>query len=166
MMIFIPNGDKRAKRKLMSEINVTPLIDVMLVLLVIFMVTAPLLTVGVKVNLPTANAPTVQSKEPPIVVHITNAGRIFIGEVEVKVDTLTEKLLAISNENTAHTKIFVRGDRDISYGDIMKIMGQISNAGFKKVILVTDLPKKSAVSDASKKVKTPKKKKLVRRKTS
>lgn len=168
-MVFLSNGGRGAKRKLMSDINVTPLIDVMLVLLVIFMVTAPLLTVGVKVNLPTANAPSVQSKEPPIVVHITGTGRIFIGEVEVKVDTLTEKLLAISNENTAHTKIFVRGDRDISYGDIMKIMGQISSAGFKKVILVTDLPKKntpSVTSAAPKKVKVSKKKKVARRKTS
>lgn len=129
------------KPKLMSEMNVTPMIDVMLVLLVIFMVTAPMLTVGVKVNLPTASAPNVTGNDTPIIVHVNNEGRIFIGEVEVSESTLTDKLLAITSENKEKIKIFVRGDQILSYGYIMKIMGKISNAGFKKVILVTELPR-------------------------
>ncbi len=132
---------RRNRPKLMSEMNVTPMIDVMLVLLVIFMVTAPLLTVGVKVNLPTASAPNIKGNDTPIIVHINSEGRIFIGEAEVSEATLTDKLLAITSEHKNDTKIFVRGDQVLSYGYIMKAMGRISSAGFKKVILVTELPK-------------------------
>lgn len=134
----------------MSDMNVTPMIDVMLVLLVIFMVTAPLLTVGVKVNLPSANAPVVTEKEVPIVVHIDSEGRVFIGEVEVDAETLPDKLAAITKETPSESKIFVRGDKSLPYGSIMKIMGRISNSGFKKVVLVTELPKAQR-ANASKK---------------
>jgi len=134
-------GD-RSKRRLMSDMNVTPMIDVMLVLLVIFMVTAPLLTVGVKVDLPSANAPNIAGNDTPIVVHITGDKHIFIGDVEVGLDTLPDKLRAITCENLTDMKIFVRGDKSLSYGDIMEIMGCISSSGFKKVVLVTELPKK------------------------
>ncbi|MDR1561232.1 MAG: biopolymer transporter ExbD [Holosporaceae bacterium] len=126
----------------MSEMNVTPMIDVMLVLLVIFMVTAPLLTVGVKVNLPTANAPNISSNESPIIVNISGENRVFVGEVEVELETLPAKLKAITKENPVDTKIFVRGDQRLSYGKIMEVMGKISDSGFKKVVLVTELPKK------------------------
>jgi biopolymer transport protein TolR len=124
----------------MSEMNVTPMIDVMLVLLVIFMVTAPLLTVGVKVDLPTANAPNITNNNTPIVVHLTKEGKVFIGEVEVVLETLPDKLRAIVKESDA--KIFVRGDKTLPYGFIMDVMGCISSAGFKKVVLVTELPKR------------------------
>lgn len=136
------NRARKNKRAPMSEMNVTPMIDVMLVLLVIFMVTAPLLTVGVKVNLPSAPAPNITGNETPIVVHINHEGRVFIGEVEVDAVTLPAKLAAISNENVSDTKIFVRGDKVLPYGTIMNIMGRISSAGFKKVVLITELPKK------------------------
>jgi biopolymer transport protein TolR len=126
----------------MSDMNVTPMIDVMLVLLVIFMVTAPFLTVGVKVNLPTANAPNITSNDTPIVVHVNSAGQVFIGDVEVTRDSLADKLRAITHENMSDVKIFVRGDQSLSYGSIMEIMGYISSSGFKKVVLVTELPKK------------------------
>jgi biopolymer transport protein TolR len=126
----------------MSDMNVTPMIDVMLVLLVIFMITAPLLTVGVKVDLPSANAPNINSNETPIVVHVTKEGLVFIGEIEVNAETLPDKLRAITSENTADTKIFVKGDKSLPYGVIMNIMGRISGSGFKKVVLVTELPKK------------------------
>ncbi|MBQ7674254.1 MAG: protein TolR [Alphaproteobacteria bacterium] len=135
----------------MSEMNVTPMIDVMLVLLVIFMVTAPFLTVGVKVNLPSANAPNVTENDTPIVVHINSDGQVFIGDIEVSADTIPDKLLAITQEkeNAKDTKIFVRGDRSLSYGKIMEVMGRISSAGFKKVVLVTELPKKERSAYAS-----------------
>lgn len=132
---------KKSRLVPMSDMNVTPMIDVMLVLLVIFMVTAPLLTVGVKVNLPSANAPNVSGNETPIVVHVNSEGRVFIGEIEVSSETLPDKLFAIVKENVSEAKIFVRGDKDLSYGAIMGVMGRISGAGFKKVVLVTELPK-------------------------
>jgi biopolymer transport protein TolR len=139
------NGNGRYSRSrlsLMSDMNVTPMIDVMLVLLVIFMVTAPFLTAGVKVTLPTANAPNISGNDTPIVVHADKDGRVYIGEVEVNLDTLPDKLRAIVGESGADTKIFVRGDQALSYGAIMGIMGLISSSGFKKVVLVTELPKK------------------------
>ena len=138
-------GKGRGRRPvLMSEMNVTPMIDVMLVLLVIFMVTAPFLTIGVKVNLPAANAPNIVSNDTPIVVNVNSQGQVFIGEIEVVRDTVASKLLAITKENTTDTKIFVRGDQSLSYGAIMDIMGRISSAGFRKVVLVTELPKNKA----------------------
>ncbi|MDR1361730.1 MAG: ExbD/TolR family protein [Holosporaceae bacterium] len=138
------NGNARNRRVLMSDMNVTPMIDVMLVLLVIFMVTAPFLTMGVKVSLPSVDAPSVTSNDAPIVVHVTMDGRIFIGgNVEVSKATLIDKLRAITRAaNMANTKIFVKGDRTLAYGDIMEIMGQISSSGFQKVVLVTESPKK------------------------
>ncbi|MDR3151364.1 MAG: ExbD/TolR family protein, partial [Holosporaceae bacterium] len=141
------NYDRRSSRALMSDINVTPMIDVMLVLLVIFMVTAPFLTIGVKVNLPHADAPNVTSNDTPIVVHVDSSRRVFIGDVEVTRNTIADKLRAITNGNMAGAKIFVRGDRAISYGDIMEIMGQISSSGFQKVILVTEAQKKHRSGD-------------------
>lgn len=142
MALSVKRRGRGTKRALMSEMNMTPMIDVMLVLLVIFMVTAPLLTVGVKVNLPTANAPNIGNNDTPIVVNINHQGQIFIGDIEVDVATLPAKLRAITNENLADVKIFVKGDKSISYGSIMNVMGSISSAGFKKVVLVTELPKK------------------------
>ena len=149
-MAFVVRRSAKSKLAPMSDMNVTPMIDVMLVLLVIFMVTAPLLTVGVKVNLPTANAPNISGNETPIVVHIDSEGRVFIGEVEVDVATLPAKLKAITKENSADTKIFVRGDKSLCYGKIMDVMGKISSAGFKKVVLVTELPKEAKANVAKK----------------
>ena len=150
----IRNG-RRTKRTPMSDMNVTPMIDVMLVLLVIFMVTAPFLQVGVKVDLPSANAPSITDNETPIVVHIDAKQRIFIGEVEVDLETLPDKLHAITAEGAkgakgSDVKIFVRGDKTLSYGTIMGVMGKISSSGFKKVVLITELPKtQDNESDAS-----------------
>ncbi|GHT92197.1 protein TolR [Alphaproteobacteria bacterium] len=134
------SGGRRRRFAPMSEMNVTPMIDVMLVLLVILMATAPLLNVGVKVTLPSANAPKVTGNDKPITVSVDSKGHVFIGDVEVDDDTLTDKLRAITKESM-DAKIFVRGDQALSYGSIMKIMGRIGKAGFQKVILVTELPK-------------------------
>ncbi|MDR0581307.1 MAG: protein TolR [Holosporaceae bacterium] len=150
-MAFIPAKKScSCRRPLMSDMNVTPMIDVMLVLLVIFMITAPLLTVGVKVDLPSANAPNIGGNETPIIVYINKDGVVFIGEVEVDAKTLPDKLRAITHESSEDTKIFVKGDKTIPYGTIMEIMGRISSSGFKKVVLVTELPQKQG-SNASKK---------------
>jgi len=130
----------RGRRKIMSEMNLTPLIDVMLVLLVIFMITAPLLTVGVKVDLPKVAAPSVNDSDTPLVVFVNDKGLVFVGDVQTTVDTLPEKLRAMIDANTKDPKIFVKGDQSINYGTIMAVMGSINRAGFKKVVLVTDMP--------------------------
>ncbi len=131
----------RQRAVLMSDINMTPMIDIMLVLLVIFMITAPMMNVGVKVNLPSANAPAVTCQDKPLVVHLNEKGEVFIGDIEVEIGTLPAKLKAIANESDA--KIFVKGDKSLPYGFIMDVMGRISSSGFKKVVLVTELPKAS-----------------------
>lgn len=131
---------RRIERKIMSEMNLTPLIDVMLVLLVIFMITAPLLTIGIKVDLPKVAAPSINDNDVSIVVFVDCNERIFIGDVPVAIGDLPAKLMAMLSSNANDPKIFVKGDKDVSYGSVMRVMGSISSAGFKKVVLVTDMP--------------------------
>jgi len=132
-MAFIIN---RSKKEPMSEINVTPFVDVMLVLLIIFMVTAPLLTVGVQVDLPETNADSLQSDNEPLEVTINAEGNIFIQETEITLNELVPKLIAIT-DNRLDTKIYVRGDEIIDYGRVMKVLGELSGSGFSKVALIT-----------------------------
>ncbi|KZB53768.1 protein TolR [Thalassospira lucentensis] len=132
---------RRNRRKAMSDINVTPMVDVMLVLLVIFMVAAPLMTVGVEVDLPETSAAPMTGQDEPLVVSVTGDGTLYIMDSEVPQDTLAEKLSAIT-ENKRDTRIFVRGDRAIDYGRVMEVMGLISEAGFSKVALIAELPEK------------------------
>ncbi len=120
-----------------TEINVTPFVDVMLVLLVIFMVTAPMLTAGVEVELPDSKAGSVQGKDEPLTVTIKADGIIFVQETKILADSLIPKLKAISGEKL-DTRIFVRGDSNVDYGQVMKVVGDISYAGFKKVALITE----------------------------
>ena len=120
----------------MSEINVTPFVDVMLVLLIIFMVTAPLLTVGVQVDLPESNADSLQSDNEPLEVTINSEGEIFIQETKISLKELVPKLIAIT-DNRLDTKIYVRGDEIIDYGRVMKVLGELSGSGFSKVALIT-----------------------------
>ena len=124
------------RSKPFSDINVTPFVDVMLVLLVIFMVTAPLLTVGVQVDLPETNADTLQSDNEPLEVTIDSSGIIFIQETEIGLSELIPKMKAIT-ENRFDTKIYVRGDETIDYGQIMMVLGELSGSGFSKVALIT-----------------------------
>tara|TARA_Y100001960_G_scaffold163818_1_gene172040 strand:- start:47 stop:451 length:405 start_codon:yes stop_codon:yes gene_type:complete len=127
---------RNLKHKPLNEINVTPFVDVMLVLLIIFMVTAPLLTVGVQVNLPESNADTLQSDNEPLEVTINSDGNIFIQETEITLKELVPKLVAIT-DNRLDTKIYVRGDEVIDYGRVMKVLGELSGSGFSKVALIT-----------------------------
>ena len=123
----------------MSEINVTPFVDVMLVLLIVFMVTAPLLTVGVPVDLPkvkTASALTDQ--KDPIEITVKFDGTLYLGESEVEIENLIPRLIAITDQNT-EARIYVRGDRVVSYGRIMEIMSLINSVGYVKVALVTSI---------------------------
>ncbi|MBL41502.1 MAG: protein TolR [Rhodospirillaceae bacterium] len=130
---------KSTSYKPMSEINVTPFVDVMLVLLVIFMVTAPLLTVGVSVDLPKTKAKAIPGKDEPLAITIDSSGKIFIQDTEVELNTLTARLKAISN-NRQDSRIFIRGDKNIDYGKVMEVMSEITAAGFNKVSLITEKP--------------------------
>ena len=127
---------RNTRSKPFSEINVTPFVDVMLVLLIIFMVTAPLLTVGVQVDLPETNADTLQSDNEPLEVTIDASGNIFIQETEIGISELVPKMKSIT-ENRLDTKIYVRGDEAIDYGQIMMVLGELSGSGFTKVALIT-----------------------------
>jgi biopolymer transport protein TolR len=122
----------------MSEINVTPFVDVMLVLLIVFMVTAPLLTVGVTVDLPKATSAPLPGQDEPLTVSVDRDGKIFIQESEISIDDLGPRLVAIL-ETKPGTRIFVRGDRVIDYGRVMEVVGSIHDAGIAKVALVTKL---------------------------
>ncbi len=139
-----PTGGKARSRRgrgntPMSDINVTPMVDVMLVLLIIFMVTAPLLTVGVPVDLPKTEASTITGQDEPLVVSVDAKGDIFLQETKIGQDELLPRLRAIS-ANKPDQRIFVRGDKAISYGRVMEVMGMINGAGFTKVALVAEQP--------------------------
>lgn len=136
---FAKIGTSRRNRyELSSEINVTPLVDVMLVLLVIFMVTSPMLVAGVNVDLPKTSASPISSQEEPLSVTVNAEGKIFLQNTEVSTEELVAKLQAILGEKM-DTRIFVRGDQRIDYGTIMKVIGTMNAAGFTKVALLTDI---------------------------
>ena len=128
---------KRSEREPMSEINVTPFVDVMLVLLIIFMVTAPLLTVGVQVDLPETSADTLPEESEPLTLTINSKGEVFIQEAKIEFDNLIRKILAVSNNRT-DTRIYVRGDKTINYGRVLEVMGKLSGSGFTKVALISE----------------------------
>ena len=135
-------GRRRAHKPPMSEINVTPFVDVMLVLLIIFMVTAPLLTSGVPLELPqTAGKQLKPTKQTPVTISVKSDGKIFLQEAEVPLDKVVEKLLGIAKAGYKE-QIYVRGDKDITYEQMMKVMGLISAAGFTRLSLVTELDTK------------------------
>jgi len=124
----------------MSEINVTPMVDVMLVLLVVFMISAPLMTVGVPVDLPKTNASQMVGQDEPLVVSVNAKGEVFLQETKVGLEQLVPRLEAIT-QNKKDTRIFVRGDAAIAYGKVMEVMGTVNQAGFSRVALLTQLPK-------------------------
>ncbi len=129
-------GRRRRRNSPMSEINVTPMVDVMLVLLIIFMVAAPLLTVGVPIDLPETRAKALEGDTEPITISVNSAGEIFIQDTPIALEEVVPKLEAIS-ANGYDERIYVRGDQDADYGTMMKIMGRINAAGFKRLGLVT-----------------------------
>ena len=124
----------------MAEINVTPMVDVMLVLLIIFMVSAPLLTVGVPIDLPQTQAKSLDQDQRPLTVSVTTQGQVFLQETEIKVEELVPKLQAITQSRGGmDERIYVRGDRKVDYGTVMRVMGRLSQAGFRRVALVTEV---------------------------
>ena len=146
-MAFAPLTGKgaRGRYRPLSEINVTPLVDVMLVLLIIFMVTAPLMTSGVSVDLPKTDAKPLNTDSQPLTVSINAEGKIYLQNEEVQMPELVAKLQALS-QNDTDRRIFVRGDKDISYGPVMQVMGTITQCGFTKVALLAQPPTTSPPS--------------------
>jgi biopolymer transport protein TolR len=132
-------GRRRGRRyRPMSEINVTPFVDVMLVLLIVFMVTAPLLTVGVPIDLPESQAKPLDSQKEPLTVSVDEQGRVFLQDTEITIEELVPKLTAIADQGVEE-RVFVRGDRTVDYGAVMRVMGRLNAAGFRRIALVTDI---------------------------
>jgi len=136
---------RRRRRRQMGEINVTPFVDVMLVLLIVFMITAPMLTMGVAVDLPRAESSPLPGQDEPLSVSIDSNGNIYLQETEIELDQLVPRLIAITEQNT-EARIFVRGDRLIDYGRVMAVIGSLNRAGFTRVALLTELPDLAAAS--------------------
>jgi biopolymer transport protein TolR len=134
-------GGRRGRRKaVMAEINVTPMVDVMLVLLIIFMVSAPLLTVGVPLDLPQTQAKSLDQDKNPLTLSVNLKGQVFLNDTEIALDQLVPKLKAITEARAGlDERIFVRGDKKVDYGTVMKVMGRLSQAGFRRVALVTEV---------------------------
>jgi biopolymer transport protein TolR len=123
---------------MMAEINVTPFVDVMLVLLIVFMVAAPLLTVGVPIDLPESQAKSMDQDKDPLTVSVNDKGQVFLQNTEITVEELVPKLKAIGKGGTDE-RIYVRGDRKVDYGTVMRVMGRLSAAGYRRVALVTEV---------------------------
>ena len=140
VMHHVGSRGKRRRSPAMSEINVTPFVDVMLVLLIVFMVTAPLLTVGVPVDLPKTRAPALGQDKEPLSVSVAKDGKIYLQKEVVSEDALVPKLQAIS-QNGYDQRIFVRGDKTVAYDRVMVVMGLLASAGFTHIGLVTDVAK-------------------------
>ena len=139
MGMAVKKAGRGRRHRPMGEINVTPFVDVMLVLLIVFMVTAPLLTVGVEVDLPKTKAGQINADAAPLVVSIKADGSLHLQDTEVPADALVPRLEAISDANPL-VRIFVRGDKAVAYGEVLGVMGRIQAAGFERVALVAQLP--------------------------
>lgn len=130
---------RRMRGRPMTEINVAPFVDVMLVLVVIFMIAAPLLTVGVPVDLPKAAVDPLNDEKEPLIITVDAEGRVYLQETEIEESVLIPRLVAVSEANP-DLRVFVRGDRAINYGRVMEVMGLVSEAGFAKVALIAEVP--------------------------
>lgn len=146
------NLGRRERTRPIADINVTPMVDVMLVLLVVFMVTAPLLTVGVQVDLPKTKAGLIRDQVEPLAVTIRASGQIFLQDKEVELTALAPRLIAITGANP-DIRIFVRGDKSIKYGRIMQVMGRLNIAGFKKVALIAESPRSVIIKNLDRNAK-------------
>jgi biopolymer transport protein TolR len=135
------SGRRGRRRAVMSEINVTPFVDVMLVLLIVFMVSAPLLTVGVPIDLPQSHANALGQDKEPLTLSVNVDGKVFLQKEEIKLDDLIPKLKAVieARGGKPDDLIYVRGDKKVDYGTMMRVMGRISGAGYHRVALVTEV---------------------------
>jgi biopolymer transport protein TolR len=134
----VNNGSRKVRHALTSEINVTPLIDVMLVLLIIFMITSPMLVAGINVDLPETKASPISGQDEPLVISIDKKGDMYLIETKIDRSKLAEKLSSITKEKK-DTRIFIRGDKNVAYGDIVSVVAEINAAGFSKVALISNI---------------------------
>lgn len=141
-MAPISKSGSRSNRALVSDINITPFVDVMLVLLVVFMVTAPMMISGINVNLPTTNSAAMAGDDEPLTITVTNKGIVYIQDIEIKLIDLTTKLEAITNAKK-DSRILVRGDKDVGYGTVIGVIGAINQAGYNHISLVTQVDEKN-----------------------
>jgi biopolymer transport protein TolR len=131
---------RRGRRSVMSEINVTPFVDVMLVLLIVFMVSAPLLTVGVPLDLPQSQAKSMDQDREPLTISVNDHGQIYLQNSEIAVEELVPKLKAITDARGGlDERVYVRGDKKVDYGTMMRVMGRLSAAGYHRVALVSEV---------------------------
>ena len=139
-------GGRRGRRKpVVAEINVTPMVDVMLVLLIIFMVSAPLLTVGVPIDLPQSQAKSLEQDKEPLTVSVNDKGQVFLQNSEIPMEELVPKLQAVAQaRGGTEARVYVRGDKKVDYGTMMRVMGRLSGAGFHRVALVTEFEQSGA----------------------
>ena len=135
---LINNNNRRSRENLISEINVTPLVDVMLVLLIIFMITSPMLVSGISVDLPETTSSPLSGQDEPLVVSINNKGELYLLETKIDKKDLAQKLTNIVKEKKDN-RIFVRGDKNVAYGDVVNIVAEIHSAGFSKVALISNI---------------------------
>lgn len=138
-MAMITRKSSQRRGAAFADINITPMVDVMLVLLVIFMVTAPLLTVGVPVDLPKTEAARMNDQVEPLIISVDASGNVFLQETPIELGLLVERLIAVTGQNP-DAKIYVRGDKNLNYGRVMEVMGAVAAAGFRKVSLIAELP--------------------------
>jgi biopolymer transport protein TolR len=134
---WVSRRSRRRRATVMADINVTPMVDVMLVLLIVFMVAAPLLTVGVPIDLPQTQAKSMEQDKEPLTLSVNDKGKVFLQNTEIALDEIVPKLKAIA-KNGAEERIYVRGDRKVDYGTVMRVMGRLSAAGYRRVALVTE----------------------------
>jgi biopolymer transport protein TolR len=146
------NGNGRNRYKPMAEINVTPMVDVMLVLLIVFMVAAPLLTVGVPVDLPKTSAAPITAPEKPLILTIDAQHKVYLQEMAIDQSEVIPRLQAITL-NKPDTVIYVRGDKSVSYGEVLELMGNVVAAGFTKVSLISESLDPSKAAAATRKVR-------------
>lgn len=144
MAMLGPSNSRSRRRAPMAEINITPMVDVMLVLLIIFMVAAPLLVAGVPVDLPDSKAGALKSDEKPIQLSLDGQGRIYLDSMEIAPAALSEKLAALREARTDDARVYVRADRGLDYGTVMRVVGDVSASGFRRVALVSDGESKPA----------------------
>jgi biopolymer transport protein TolR len=134
---WVSRRSRRRRATVMADINVTPMVDVMLVLLIVFMVAAPLLTVGVPIDLPQTQAKSMEQDKEPLTLSVNDKGKVFLQNTEIALEEIVPKLKAIA-KNGAEERIYVRGDRKVDYGTVMRVMGRLSAAGYRRVALVTE----------------------------
>ena len=137
-MILNNFQSNRKRRAILSEINITPMVDVMLVLLVIFMITSPMMVTGIDVDLPEIKHSPIAAEDEPLTVSVNSKGSIYVGETEINLEELSSKVIAITKEKF-DTRIFVKGDKNVYYGKVVEVIGELNSAGFSRVALITNI---------------------------